>query len=66
LLERRHHRCCITASRELPAKQFLRMTVDHKSQGLPAITTRPDAAEICRPSFVRRRDLTPIFSATGR
>ena len=54
LLERRHCRRCSTASRELPAKQFSRVTVDDQRQGLPAITARPDAAEIRRPAFVRR------------
>jgi len=54
LLERRHCSCRSTASRELPAKQFSRVTVDHKSQGLPAITVRPHTAQIRRPAFVRR------------
>ena len=54
LLERGHRRCCSTASRELPAKQFSRVTVDDEGQGLPVITARSDAAEICRPAFVRR------------
>ena len=55
LLERRHRRRCSAASRELPAKEFSRVTVDHESLGLPAITARPDAAQIRCPAFVRRR-----------
>ncbi len=35
LLERRHRRCCLTASRELPPEQFSRVTVDDEGQGLP-------------------------------
>jgi len=52
LLERRHRRRCSTDSRELPAKQLSRVTVDDEGQGSPAITTRPDAAEIRRPALI--------------
>jgi hypothetical protein len=53
LLERRHRRRRPAASRELPAEQFARVTVDDKRQGLPTITTCPDAAQIRHPAFVR-------------
>ena len=55
LLERRYRGCGSAGSRELPAKQLSRVAVDDQSQGLPAITARPDTAEIRRPALVRRR-----------
>jgi len=55
LLERRHRRSCSTASRALPTEQLSRVTVDDEGQGLPAITTRPDATQIRCPAFIRRR-----------
>ncbi len=55
LLQRRRFRRRSAASRELPAQQFSRVAVDHERQGLPAITTGPDAAQIGGPTFVRRR-----------
>ncbi len=55
LLERRRCRGRSAASRELPAEQLSGVTVDDERQGLPAITTGPDAAQIRRPAFVRRR-----------
>jgi len=54
LLERRHSGSGSAASRELPAKEFSRVAIDDQRQGLPTITARPDAAEICRLAFVRR------------
>ncbi len=54
LLERSHRRHCSAASRELPAEQLSRVTVNHEGEGLPSITGRPDAAQIRCPAFVRR------------
>jgi hypothetical protein len=55
LLQRSRCRGRSAASRELPAQHFSRVTVDDERQGLPAIMTCPDAAQIGRPAFVRRR-----------
>ena len=41
LLECRHRRRRPAASRELPAEQFARVTVDDQGQGLPAVPARP-------------------------
>ena len=71
LLERRHRRRRPAASRELPAEQFARVTVDDQRHGLPAITARPDAAEVRRPPCVgcprhRGQRLDPRSMTTAR
>jgi len=38
--------CRLAAARQMPAEQFTRMAIDHQRQRCPAITSRPDAAQI--------------------
>jgi hypothetical protein len=48
--------CCrrsLARSREVPAQQLAGMAVDHQCKRCPALSPRPNAAQIRRPAFVR-------------
>lgn len=53
----------LPAGRQMPAQQFARMTVDHQRQRGPAITSRPDPAQICGPTCSRGCNTDPLGKA---
>ena len=54
LLQCRLSRLGFARTRQMPAQKLSGVAVDHQCQGDPTIPTRPDAAQVRGPAFIRR------------
>ena len=53
LLKRGYCRLGFARTRPMQSQKFSGVAVDYQRQGYPAVSSRPDTAQICRPALVR-------------